>query len=166
MCWWLNPSDTRLCIPFTLSLYLLIIIYPQVHSSHPTDINRPLNEDDTTVDFRKRVVFGDLLLHLLSELLFSFCTRTARVVQTHFFSFRGEGPFQHKQPWSPRFSILRSGLRRYLPRDPERLPQATNRILFLYCHRETDLWLIQEFTLCNSTSSVTVACRSSHSSNP
>jgi hypothetical protein len=150
----------------TLSLYLLIIIYPQVHSSHPTDINRPLNEDDTTVDFRKRVVFGDLLLHLLSELLFSFCTRTARVVQTHFFSFRGEGPFQHKQPWSPRFSILRSGLRRYLPRDPERLPQATNRILFLYCHRETDLWLIQEFTLCNSTSSVTVACRSSHSSNP
>jgi hypothetical protein len=40
-----------------------------------------------TADFCKRVFSGDLLLHLLSELLFSFCTRTARAVQTHFFSF-------------------------------------------------------------------------------
>jgi hypothetical protein len=29
-----------------------------------------------TADFCKRVVFGDLLLHLVCELLFSFCTRT------------------------------------------------------------------------------------------
>ena len=32
--------------------------------------------DFYTVDFWKRVVFGDLLLHLVCELLFSFCTRT------------------------------------------------------------------------------------------
>ena len=41
----------------------------------------------STSDFCKHVFFGDLLLHLLSELLFSFCTRTVRVVQTHFPSF-------------------------------------------------------------------------------
>jgi hypothetical protein len=34
-----------------------------------------------TSDFCKRVFFGDLLLHLLCELLFSFCTRTARAAQ-------------------------------------------------------------------------------------
>ena len=32
--------------------------------------------DGCTSDFCKRVFFGDLLLHLLCELLFSFCTRT------------------------------------------------------------------------------------------
>jgi hypothetical protein len=40
-----------------------------------------------TADFCKRVVLGDLLLHLLCELLFNFCTRRSRTVQTHFFSF-------------------------------------------------------------------------------
>ena len=33
-------------------------------------------QQDLTSDFCKRVVFGDLLLHLQCELLFSFCTRT------------------------------------------------------------------------------------------
>jgi hypothetical protein len=34
------------------------------------------NAFNTTPDFCQRVVFGDLLLHLGSELWFRFCTRT------------------------------------------------------------------------------------------
>ena len=34
------------------------------------------NLETTNTDFCKRVFFGDLLWHLLCELLFSFCTRT------------------------------------------------------------------------------------------
>ena len=48
----------------------------KIHDTHtPGKLKKHL------YDFRKRVPFGDLLLHLLCELLISFCTRTARAVQ-------------------------------------------------------------------------------------
>jgi hypothetical protein len=45
-----------------------------------------IDEVRATADFCKRVVLGDLLLHLLCELLFSFCTRTV-TWSTILFSF-------------------------------------------------------------------------------
>ncbi len=52
-----------------------------VDSSSLGFISLSSHRQSYTADSGKRVVFGDLLLHLLCELLFSFCTRTTRAEQ-------------------------------------------------------------------------------------
>ena len=62
--------------------HLVVILLIRQSSDYKTYSNSGKHKIvSSTADFCKRVVFGDLLLHLLCGLLFSFCTRTVRTVQ-------------------------------------------------------------------------------------
>jgi hypothetical protein len=66
-------------------------VYLQLCCLFPTGLKKAktwgLKTMKSTADFGKPVFFGDLLLHLLSELLFSFCTRTVTCGTNPVFQF-------------------------------------------------------------------------------